>query len=327
MGLPANASTGVASLRVSTDAMPPRHRVALWREEFARQFLRLDIEPNDPERFQADTTIRTLPGLKIASCTMSASLWRRTRSMIDSSAEQIGIALGSHSPVIFSLRGCSFTLGFGDLSTCPHSELAEMHLPRAGRHVGLIVPYRSLAGLVGDGSLAPCRVARNTEVARLLFGYLDTLSDDMRLASPALSEAFVTHVHDLIALALGASRDSAEIATRRGLRAARLRAVKADVRANLTRTDVSVAAVARRQGITPRYLHMLFEREDVTFSQFVLRQRLDRARTMLADPDQDHRSIAAVAYAAGFADLSYFNRAFRSRYGATPGEARKEKRG
>jgi AraC-like DNA-binding protein len=245
--------------------------------------------------------------------------------MIDSSAEQIGIALGSHSPAIFSLRGCSFTLGFGDLSTCPHSELAEMHLPRAGRHVGLIVPFKSLAGLVGDGSLAPCRVARNTEMARLLFGYLDALSDDMSLASPALAEAVVIHVHDLVALALGASRDGAEIATRRGLRAARLRAVKADVRANLA-GNVSVAAVAQRQGITPRYLHMLFEHEDATFSQFVLRQRLDRARTMLADPDQDHRSIAAIAYAAGFADLSYFNRAFRHRYGATPGEARKEER-
>ena len=100
----------------------------------------------------------------------------------------------------------------------------------------------------------------------------------MTLASPGLQRTVVTHVHDLIALALGASRDGSEIAARRGLRAARLRAVKADVRANLASAELSVSIVARRQGITPRYLHMLFEDEGSTFSQFVLGERLDLAR-------------------------------------------------
>lgn len=324
MGLPGSAPDGVAAFRVSTDAMPRRYRLALWREEFASKFLRLAIEPSDPQHFHADATIRMLPGLKIASCAMSPSLWRRTSGMIDTGAEQIGIVLGSHSPAVFFRRGRSVAVGFGDLMTCPHSEPAEMSLPCAGRHVGLIVPRKSLDGLVGGDNLSPLRIARRSEPARLLFGYLGALSDATSLADAAVSEAFVTHVHDLIALAFGASRDGVEIATRRGLRAARLRAIKADVHANLAGADVSVAAVARRHGITPRYLHMLFEDGDATFSQFVLRQRLDMARNMLADPGEDHRSIAAIAYAAGFADLSHFNRAFRSRYGATPGEVRRE---
>jgi AraC-like DNA-binding protein len=45
---------------------------------------------------------------------------------------------------------------------------------------------------------------------------------------------------------------------------------------------------------------------------------------MLADPDHDRQTIAALAYEAGFGDLSYFNRAFRRRFGMTPGEARME---
>jgi AraC-like DNA-binding protein len=32
--------------------------------------------------------------------------------------------------------------------------------------------------------------------------------------------------------------------------------------------------------------------------------------------------IAAIAYDAGFGDLSYFNRAFKRHYGATPSEVR-----
>lgn len=96
------------------------------------------------------------------------------------------------------------------------------------------------------------------------------------------------------------------------------------MRANLASAELSVAIVASRHGITPRYLHMLFEGEGSTFSQFVLGERLDLARGMLGDPRHDHQSIAAIAYAAGFGDLSYFNRAFRSRFYAMPRESRKQ---
>jgi AraC-like DNA-binding protein len=43
---------------------------------------------------------------------------------------------------------------------------------------------------------------------------------------------------------------------------------------------------------------------------------------MLIDPRCADHTISAVAYEAGFGDLSYFNRTFRRRYGATPSEVR-----
>jgi AraC-like DNA-binding protein len=42
----------------------------------------------------------------------------------------------------------------------------------------------------------------------------------------------------------------------------------------------------------------------------------------LSDPHFADRSIAALALEAGFGDLSYFNRAFRRRYGDAPSEMR-----
>jgi AraC-like DNA-binding protein len=50
----------------------------------------------------------------------------------------------------------------------------------------------------------------------------------------------------------------------------------------------------------------------------VLGERLARAHRMLGDPRFADRSIGEVAMEAGFGDLSYFNRAFRRRYGASP---------
>jgi AraC-like DNA-binding protein len=68
-------------------------------------------------------------------------------------------------------------------------------------------------------------------------------------------------------------RDGLAIAEGRGIRAARPRAIVADITANLTNCDLTAAAVARRQHVTPRYVHKLFEGEGLTFSAFVLDRR------------------------------------------------------
>jgi AraC-like DNA-binding protein len=101
-----------------------------------------------------------------------------------------------------------------------------------------------------------------------------------------------------------------------------LHAIKADIMSNLGNDDLSVASVALRHGVTPRYVQMLFETEGITFSRFVLVQRLMHAHRMLTDPRFAAHSISDIAYNAGFGDLSYFNRTFRQRYDATPSDAR-----
>jgi AraC-like DNA-binding protein len=68
---------------------------------------------------------------------------------------------------------------------------------------------------------------------------------------------------------------------------------------------------------------MLFDTEKETFSEFLLGQRLAYARRLLNDPRFSSRPIASIAFDAGFADLSTFNRAFRRRFGMTPSEMRR----
>jgi transcriptional regulator GlxA family with amidase domain len=129
-------------------------------------------------------------------------------------------------------------------------------------------------------------------------------------------------MHDLIAAIIGATRDGLAIAEGRGIAAARLRSIMTDISANLGEGDLSVVEVARRHRVTPRYIHKLFENEGLTFSAFVLGQRLSRARRILSDPRLADRNISSVAFEVGFGDLSYFNRAFRGRFAATPTEIR-----
>src|SRR6185437_8340524 len=100
------------------------------------------------------------------------------------------------------------------------------------------------------------------------------------------------------------------------------RAIKDDIGNHLRDPDLSASAVAKRLRISDSYLRKLFESEDTSFSNFVLRRRLVRAYRLLTDPRWAGRNVASIAFASGFGDLSYFNRSFKRLYGATPTDVR-----
>ncbi len=156
----------------------------------------------------------------------------------------------------------------------------------------------------------------------LLKGYIDEVFDDPALGMPEMRPLIAGHLGDLIAVTLGATRDAAAVAKGRGIRAARLRAIKHDIEVHLTSADLSIDGVANRQKISNSYVRKLFESERDSFSQFVVSRRLARAQRMLTDRRWSDRNIAWIAFEVGFGDLSYFNRTFKQFYGLTPSELR-----
>jgi AraC-like DNA-binding protein len=199
--------------------------------------------------------------------------------------------------------------------------------PRPSQFLGLRLPHRLLAPLVPNLDRHSMRlIPGQTHSLRLMVDYLCLLGSKQVPRSAGLGRAISTHILDLIALSVGAHRDTAMEAQGRGVRAARLQAIKADVASHLSEGDLSIAAVAARHSVTPRYIHKLFETEGETFSEFVLARRLEFAHRLLTDGRLVGRPITAIAFDAGFSDLSYFNRVFRRRYNATPTEVRAAER-
>ena len=100
------------------------------------------------------------------------------------------------------------------------------------------------------------------------------------------------------------------LAQGRGGCAARLRAIKADIDRNLDRRHLALDSFSARQRITRRYAQRLFESEGTSFTECVLGRRLARAHRLRSNPRLAERPISAIAFEAGFGDLSYFNRTF-----------------
>jgi AraC-like DNA-binding protein len=78
------------------------------------------------------------------------------------------------------------------------------------------------------------------------------------------------------------------------------------------------ARAAQLLGMSVRYLHQLLKPSGRTFREHLIAQRLGRAFDMLHDKTFEHLKIDALARAAGFSDISHFNRRFRHAYGDTP---------
>jgi AraC-like DNA-binding protein len=176
--------------------------------------------------------------------------------------------------------------------------------------------------MVPMDALIARRIPAETEALRLLSRYLALAQEERLLAAPELQKVFTRHVVDLLALCVGATREATETARSRGLRAARLHAIRQDVLRALHRPDLSVRLIARWHGVTPRYVQALFDEDGSTFTRFVLEERLKGVHQALSDESRRTVPISAIAYEMGFTDLSNFNRAFRQRFGQTPTDIR-----
>lgn len=312
--------------RFSTGAFPEHERMAAWRDIFGRTVVKLDIEPLDPNGFHAEATICQLPGLGVLRATSAAVHLRHTRDLILD--DDLSFMAGPTCSYEASQHGRNPLLGPGDGVLMNNAEVGSMRLASASRFTTFRVPAAAIASRVSDVGAAIARpIPAGNAALQLLVGYLASALDVEALMTPELQQLAVTHVHDLLALALGATRDAAAIATGRGMRAARLQAAKTFVMQHLGGHDLTVATVATHLGVTPRYIHMLFATERESFAEFVLGQRLVRAQRMLTDLRFAGRGIGAIAFDAGFSDLSHFNRTFRRRFGSTPSEVRSRAQG
>lgn len=317
------AVTDLQLSRFSTQSYPPSERISAWREVFGRTVLRIDIDPLS-ENFRAAAKAIAWPGFGIIHASTSAVHQANSRALIAGDDLSFGWVSSMAGPGWgASQAGRSADLQPGDGVLMSNGEIGSITLPSDCRYTAFCIPRSVIESVVPDvGALLARRTPAENPVLRMLMRYLEVGRDEQLLATRELKSAFTNHVGDLLALALGATRDAGELARVRGVRAARLHAMKEDIGRNLERPDLSVNLIAMGHNVTARYVQKLFEGSGSTFTQYVIEQRLSAAYRALKDPTRSGRSISAIAYDCGFTDLSNFNKAFRRRFGCAPTDVR-----
>src|SRR5712664_1870997 len=236
----------------------------------------------------------------------------------------LAMALGPGSIEVGSRRSEMRRLRFdaGEMSLGPR------HLEKWFRNEdlhGLCIAISDAAlTAASDGPSGEVELRRVDNLADGRLGALVAAVNAERIAGFPSGRLFLDSVEQALAVALvnGYAVRHRSVQTHRGgLGCARLRRIKEFVEARME-DELTLCEMAQAVGLSTAHFSRMFRKSTgETPHQFLLRQRVERAKEMLRSADA---RVMDVAVACGFKTQQHFAQIFRHECGASPTEYRQE---
>jgi AraC-like DNA-binding protein len=322
---PADGKKNVFSWEQVPAGLTARARYDLWRDTYTSRYGIADFVPQEDRPLFAECEFMGVGAIGVTRFDFSVQhLVRENYHIAADVRDDLLIGFNRAEPVQCRVGGQEWTLQTGDPILFTNAEPFATECKTRLSIAGISLPSACLSELVpAFGDVLGSKLDAANPATRHLGRYISFLLDADELGQDnALTARIETTLTDLLALAIGAGRDAAHLAQKRGLRAARLHTVLQAIAADFTKPDFSPPALARKLGFSPRYIQDLLQETGATFSERVLELRLQKARATLMDRRSERLKISEIAFACGFGDVSYFNQAFRRRFGCSPTQYR-----
>lgn len=308
-----------------SSALAERDRFAFAREEYGRKALKVDLETLGETPFRLRLRAAVYGDVRVAVIDSTPYRVARTRPLIADGDDRIGLVFPLAGSFGGEQKGRSVTVGRGEATTM----LADRTGWFGTATGGTFLTIRASPELIKSNSMDMKRIQTGVNVRpsrlalNLIRSYLSTLNNSGSQVPPQLREIAGRQLTELAAYAFcgpeAASRSSLE---GEGLRAARVAAALQHMAEHFIDPGYDVRDCAGYLGISVRYLQVLFEAGGIRFSEELKRLRLERARSLLADPLNAALRVTDIAFDCGFSDISHFNRQFRARFGESPTSVR-----
>ena len=309
---------------INTDTFAPAARLHVWEEGLAGAFGRIEVLPKPGEQAVHAHYHSTKRGaVRFNSMSYAGVGHRRTsRSVAHDNAELFTLTMPSAGRLLVTHEHEDRILEPGNIylfnHSVPYSTLPQhsysthsigFSADELRRRVAHVAPFYQLP--LPDAGAG----------ASLLKSFVSHVSDGLHRWSEHEFATLSEQMLDLVALLIVQRAAPASLETSARL-AHRQRALQY-IRSNIEEEDLCPQKVAQVCGISLSYLHQLFRESERSVEATITEERLLLARRKLNDPSRAHMSIASICYESGFNDATHFSRAFKRRFGVTPGEVRK----
>ncbi|MGW3496557.1 AraC family transcriptional regulator [Streptomyces sp. NPDC001020] len=138
------------------------------------------------------------------------------------------------------------------------------------------------------------------------------------------AEALASATTDLVrALLLSAAHAEQTAEVRSTMDDTLLTRIMAYARRHLADRDLTPERIAAEHAVSVRRLYSLLSGAGISLEQWLITERLGKARRMLASARYDRLTIAAVSARCGFSSPSHFSRRFQTAFGVSPSEWRR----
>jgi AraC-like DNA-binding protein len=292
-----------------------------WQELYARRGTQLGFLPSgDAPFFSSVQPILDAP--RMVRARLSPGVLFRDKTMMRDRDDRLSLTIAETPGYHVSHRGRELRLDRGDATLFQADAPGRSGSPSGFTIVEISMPqteWQARGVRAGDLIMRP--IGHAADGLKLLSGYVRSLEGLGSVAAHDTHETIRRHVIDLVVLAatrsrpVGESEASAVVAARRA-------AVIRFIDAHFRDPELSVTSVANALRISPRYVQRLLRSLGTPFTAYVTELRLQHAFRLLQEAGQKTQRITDVAMEAGFSEVSYFNRLFRSRFGDTPGGVR-----
>jgi len=322
--LESGLQTSGGAMRWSSESVPAREQFSSWREACCQRVYAVTPERDDGgPTFRGSIDARWIGELDVVGVRCEPHTVARTEEDVrraPSDTYYLYLQLGKTA--WFSQRERQFNGGRGDIV------LADPNVPFSTGAVGdfdfrlLRLPRTTVDPyLATPGYLPMVHLAADAAECALLTSCLAGLWTHGDRLDPRLVQPVTDALTRLVAMTAGIAPELAD-AARDATRVAVLERAQQYIVTHYADPRLSPAVAAKALGMSVRKLHLVLSASGKTFSDRLTDRRLEEARLRLSSPGSSARPIAEIAFDVGYAELSTFYRAFRAKWGATPGELR-----
>ncbi|MEU1134076.1 AraC family transcriptional regulator [Streptomyces sp. NPDC005900] len=316
-------------LLVDLNAVAPRERAEAFHHALTDSSVPNDVVHEEPEAgIHARMAAWRVGGLDLFATRNSGFEVRRTERHVrhHRSNPVVSVSLQTEGTHRAEVGGTRRTLGRDDI--CVFHELSSRVYGWSGDGASRAMMFdANRLGVSPDVvERASLRLPASPLYGLVLNHLREVWRDPARLEGDAGAPALASATTELVrALLLSAAHAEDAPAVRSVLDETLLTRVRAYVRRHLADRDLTPERIAAEHAISVRGLYVLLGEAGISLEQWLIGERLAKARQMLAAARYDRLTVAAVAARCGFSSPSHFSRRFRAEYGMTPGEWRRRR--
>lgn len=299
----------------STKPRRPDQPFGSWADNLAAAFVRLEPRRIADQAFEGAIS-------RVDAAPIQISMVKATRHTVLRLASHIALSKDDLCFVNLQLEGLGRTAqrgheqisAPGDLALADTTEPFEIANCHNFKLFCFAVPRRLLPKDLLDRPRLNLSVTEaGRALSRTLAGYAELGLSDCR--PPKTSALIGAHVIDLIS---HARETLSDISAERVHIPVLLSMMLDHINRHSDDPELGAATLAARFRCSERYVHRLFTTTGRSVGEHVNEKRIAACTRKLLDHNSAHKTIAEIAFAAGFRDISHFNRLFKRCNGLAP---------
>lgn len=301
----------------STDELAPAERYSAWRDAICDVYVHVDVKATHPENYRGFIREAKFGDVVMTDILLSEQRIRRNRqhiSQLDKDCYYLQLIHRGNLSVL--QHGATHRSNAARGAIFCATEQYELQCHGEVRSFYLEIPRDDFAQRFPRERI-PVSASLNTTqgLGRIATEFCATLASEGSKLQDTIRAGLGSQLMDMLAFTLLSSEGDMP-AAEGSVKKARLMSVQRWIEAHIGNADLTLEMVAAANGMSLRYLHLLFEPCEMSASEWIWNRRLQLCYDCLARGDG--RSITSIAFDHGFSSSAHFSTMFRRKYGLSP---------